>query len=125
MLLLLGTSRDFVLTRKTLLEMMCKIRLVGVMVAVSLMLSSCGFNDDPHRNFQKFTNLNGYKLSTFEFFRTETPLSVRLLGSGNVEYRYKYPSRRTCVTVYEVDPDSGIVLHSSFEGGEMDCVWNP
>jgi hypothetical protein len=85
-------------------------------------LGACSFGGS-HERFVHILSMNvGSKLRDFEFMRATAPLNILKLENGNVEYRYPY-STKSCVTVYEVDPETDVIKRFSFEGDKKDCVW--
>src|SRR5438046_1758934 len=79
----------------------------------------------PSENFKN--NLQRRVGRSFDIPRTDiTPellLSTRVLGSGNIEYRYRYLG--DCVQIYEVDPKTRIILRADAEGSATSCILPP
>lgn len=88
----------------------------------------------PHENFVNMLNRqvgeNWTWLRTHhQFPAEETLINSRELPNGNVEKKYKntwgFGRKRTCISIYEIDPKTEIIVRVGFEGTEEDCVINP
>lgn len=88
-------------------------------------INACAYSDH-HERFLRIMGMSvgSRLLYDNEYRRTTSPLSIKKLTNGNVEYRYPY-STKTCVTVYEINPQTEIIIRFSFEGEKKDCVWMP
>jgi hypothetical protein len=55
-----------------------------------------------------------------------TPVSVKTLTNGNMEYQYRHTRFHECIDIYEVDPKTDIVVRYGFiQGPKKDCKWYP
>ena len=54
-------------------------------------------------------------------------ISKRMLSNGNQEYRFAtvLSQKLPCIEIFEVDPQTGIILKADFEGTEKNCYIIP
>ncbi len=88
----------------------------------------------PHENFVNMLNRQVGKnwiwlRDHYQFPSEKTLISSKELPNGNVVKKYKstwgFGRKRTCISIYEIDPKTDIIVHAGFEGTEEDCVINP
>jgi hypothetical protein len=88
----------------------------------------------PHENYVNALNRTVGKnwtwLRTHHQLPSENDLiSSEELPNGNVVKKYKstlgFVRKRTCVSIYEIDPKTELVVGVGFEGTEKDCAFNP
>lgn len=88
----------------------------------------------PHQNFVNMLNRQVGKnwmwlRAHHQFPSEETLISSKELPNGNIEKKYKstlgFVKKRTCISIYEIDPKTDIIVRADFEGTEEDCVMNP
>lgn len=84
---------------------------------------------DGHENFKGFNKRVVGKLINDRLAGgNQKPLSIIKLENGNSEYRYQLNGngrRPSCIEIYEVNPQTEIVVRSSYIGDEKGCVIVP
>jgi hypothetical protein len=84
---------------------------------------------DPFENFKTFNRLAvGKSIQDRWVTGGVKPLSITQIANGNDEYRFErnmHGRRPSCIEIFEVNPKTGIVVRSSFEGDEKGCVIIP
>ena len=97
-------------------------------ILISLfILNGCAFfAGDPHENFINSV-LKSRIGESMDTPRTniipQFLLSTRILDNGNIQYRYS--GNRGCIEIYEVNPQTRIIINATFEGTEKTCVLYP
>lgn len=69
------------------------------------------------------------EMPSYEYPSEKRLMSIRTLPNGNMERKYKMPwnseEERMCIYIYEIDPETDIIVGVGFEGKKTDCVINP
>ncbi len=103
-------------------------------IVILLLASGCAlFAPDPHENFLEIMHSKiGEKWN--ELPRTQYPdekdlISSQTLSNGNIEKKYRqvwgFKKNRICISIYEIDPKTDIIVGVGFEGKKEDCVIYP
>ena len=95
-----------------------------------LVLTACASNTEAtigHENFKSFlSHTLGKPISYRLAGAGRTPLSITKLQNGNDEYRYELNGpnvrRPSCIRIFEVNPETKIILRATYEGNEKGCV---
>ena len=100
-------------------------RLGIILVIVTSVIGGCVTSTSPHENYLS----SMLRSSIGRDIRRDTDFNKyenRVLQNGNVEYRRTDKFRvGTCVSIYEVDPSSYVVLRADFVGTQSSCAINP
>lgn len=93
---------------------------------ISVVLSSCA-TISPHENFKDaLYGSVGQSLDNkpdYLWPHERDLIDSKALPNGNIENRYQY--LRSCVYIFEIDPNTRTIVGAGFEGSEKDCVINP
>ncbi|MCG3115667.1 MAG: hypothetical protein LLH30_08325 [Candidatus Manganitrophus sp. SA1] len=86
-------------------------------------LLGCRSSVSPHQNFKDFMNNRIGRKFDYEETRRNHFVKEVELQNGNKEYWFKM--RKTCRYMFEVNPESGIVVGMRYEGTEETCAIVP
>lgn len=97
---------------------------MGFTGLVALSMSACT-STTPQENYARYIMSEiGTKIDSSDSFIGRTPISVRTLANGNIEYQYPYGGGQ-CIETYEVDSKTRIILNASYAGSEKACQLSP
>lgn len=100
-----------------------KYRIASLLAALGGVLASCGeFTvDDAHNNFIDINNrFVGWSIDRFDKSYGPDKAGRRELPNGNIENAYGYNLGK-CMTFYEFDPETRIIVNWRFEGLKRHC----
>jgi hypothetical protein len=97
-----------------------------IMCFISIALIACS-PVTPHENavlmMKDTIGKKWTEVSPYQFPSEKNLISSKKLSNGNVEKRYKTP--RKCVLVFEIDPNTNVIVNASLEGKDTDCIVIP
>lgn len=89
---------------------------------LSLMIYGCA---TPHGNYIRTINLLvGKRIDQPLIIISDGELISRVENAdGNIVYSYLYPA--PCISIFEVDPVTNVIVRASFKGSESTCFLVP
>ena len=101
-------------------------RLLAVFAPLCLSPLACS-PTDPHDNFKNFHARNVGKRAdhphTYIVLYADRFVGEKVLDNGNIEKKYQH--KRSCVSFYEIDKKTNIIVGWRFEGSKTDCTILP
>ena len=93
---------------------------------ISIALISCA-PVTPHENavlmMKDTIGKKWIEVPPYQFPSEKDLISSKKMSNGNIEKRYK--TSRKCVEVFEIDPNTDVIVNASLEGKDTDCIAIP
>ncbi len=99
---------------------------LSFLIFLLMLFAGCA-TTSPHENFKAHlyqkVGMSLDEIPPYWWPYEEDLIDSNVLANGNLRNRYKY--RGTCVYIYEINPQTRIIVDAGFEGKETDCIVNP